>query len=237
MCEEGAHLPRPDGPGGSPALDLAVAQGGFVETVFPAAGHHGRETVFPAAGHGSLADRDTRRAEGGARGTVEVRRPARHGPDDGSKEGRVTDTVGPWQLVRFLHVTGAVLWVGGQLALSLLVLPLARRLLEPGPRDRFAADVGRRFGILTGALFLPLQLGTGWAIAWHKGVGWASLAEPGYGRTLAAKLGLFAVVMLLASAHGLAHAKGRPRLARALAVASLAGSVGVVLLATALPAT
>ncbi|MCW5250379.1 hypothetical protein [Streptomyces sp. SHP 1-2] len=64
-----------------------------------------------------------------------------------------------------------MLWVGGQLALSLLVLPLARRLLEPGPRDRFAADVGRRFGILTGALFLPLQLGTGWAIAWHKGDG------------------------------------------------------------------
>lgn len=44
------------------------------------------------------------------------------------------DTVGWWSLVRFAHVTGAVLWVGGQLALSLVILPLARRLLPRSPR-------------------------------------------------------------------------------------------------------
>ncbi|MEN8652581.1 hypothetical protein ABCR94_18750 [Streptomyces sp. 21So2-11] len=147
------------------------------------------------------------------------------------------DAVGLWTLVRFAHVTGAVLWVGGQLALSLVVLPLARRMLAKEARADFAAAAGRRFGILTGALFLPVQLGTGWTLAWHKGVTWASLAEPGYGRTMAAKLGLFAAVMLAAAAHGWAHSKGRPELARALAVASLVGSLGVVLLATALPAT
>ncbi|WP_129843597.1 hypothetical protein [Streptomyces sp. RFCAC02] len=147
------------------------------------------------------------------------------------------DGIGIWQVVRFLHVTGAVLWVGGQLALSAVVLPLSRRMLAEGTRDRFARDVGRRFAVLTGALFLPVQLGTGWAIARHKGVTWASLTEPGYGRTLFAKLGLFAVVMLLAAAHGWAAAGGRRELARALAVASLVGSLGVVLLATALPAT
>jgi uncharacterized membrane protein len=145
--------------------------------------------------------------------------------------------IGLWQLVRFLHVTGAVLWVGGQLALSLVALPLARRRLSGEAREGFAADAGRRFGILTGTVFLPMQIGTGWALAWHKGVTWASLAEPGYGRVLAAKLGLFAMVMLVAAAHGWAYAKGRPELARALAVASLVGSLGVVLLATALPAT
>jgi uncharacterized membrane protein len=145
--------------------------------------------------------------------------------------------VGLWQVVRFLHVTGAVVWVGGQVALSLVVLPLARRLLAAEDRDRFAARAGRRFGMLTGAVFLPVQLGSGWAMAWHKGVTWASLGEPGYGRVLAAKLGLFGVVMLTAVVHGWAHAKGRPELARALAVGSLVGSLGVVLLATALPAT
>lgn len=46
-----------------------------------------------------------------------------------------------------------------------------------------------------------------------------------------------AVVMLAAAGHGIAHAKGRADLARALAVVSLVGSLGVVLLATALPAT
>ncbi|PWI12914.1 hypothetical protein DI272_01190 [Streptomyces sp. Act143] len=147
------------------------------------------------------------------------------------------DTVGWWSLVRFAHVAGAALWVGGQLALSLVVLPLARRLLAPEARDDFAAAAGRRFGMLTGAVFLPVQLATGWAMARHKGVTWAALAEPGYGRTLAAKLALFVVVMLAAAGHGIAHSRGRADLARALAVVSLVGSLGVVLLATALPAT
>ncbi|MFF0736333.1 hypothetical protein ACFYVK_32570 [Streptomyces chartreusis] len=147
------------------------------------------------------------------------------------------DTVGWWSLVRFAHVAGAALWVGGQLALSLVILPLARHRLAPEPRDDFTAAAGRRFGMLTGAVFLPVQLATGWAMAWHRGVTWASLAEPGYGRTLATKLALFVLVMLAAAGHGIAHAKGRPDLARALAVVSLVGSLGVVLLATALPTT
>ncbi|MFE0965484.1 hypothetical protein ACWDCX_34030 [Streptomyces fungicidicus] len=147
------------------------------------------------------------------------------------------DTVGWWSLVRFVHVAGAALWVGGQLALSLVILPLARHLLDPDAKDRFTAAAGRRFGMLTGTVFLPAQLATGWALAWHRGVTWASLAEPGYGRTLATKLALFVVVMLAAAGHGIAHAKGRADLARALAVVSLVGSLGVVLLATALPAT
>ncbi|MEV7975598.1 hypothetical protein [Streptomyces sp. NPDC086519] len=147
------------------------------------------------------------------------------------------DTVGLWSLVRFVHVAGAALWVGGQLALSLVILPLARQLLDPEAKDRFTASAGRRFGMLTGAVFLPAQLATGWAMAWHKGVTWASLAEPGYGRTLAAKLALFVVVMAAAGGHGIAQAKGHSELARTLAVVSLVGSLGVVLLATALPAT
>ncbi|WP_435615743.1 hypothetical protein [Streptomyces coelicoflavus] len=147
------------------------------------------------------------------------------------------DTVGWWSLVRFAHVAGAALWVGGQLALSLVILPLARHQLAPEAKDSFTAAAGRRFGMLTGAVFLPVQLATGWAMAWHKGVTWASLAEPGYGRTLTTKLALFVAVMLVAAGHGIAHAKGRADLARGLAVVSLVGSLGVVLLATALPTT
>lgn len=43
--------------------------------------------------------------------------------------------------------------------------------------------------------------------------------------------------MLAAGGHGIAHAKGHFEPARILAVASLVGSLGVVLPATALPAT
>lgn len=142
-----------------------------------------------------------------------------------------------WSVVRFLHVLGAALWVGGQLTVSLVVLPLARRLLDEQRRGQVLTAVGRRFGLLTVAAFLPVQLVTGVAIAWHKGVTWASLTDPGYGRILAAKLLLFCAVMAAAGLHGWASGTARPRLARALAVTSLVGSLGVVLLATALPAT
>ncbi|NRQ38661.1 hypothetical protein HII36_43585 [Nonomuraea sp. NN258] len=142
-----------------------------------------------------------------------------------------------WAVVRFLHVLGAALWVGGQLTVSLVVLPLARRLLDDQRRGQVLSAVGRRFGLLTAAVFLPVQLATGVAIAWHKGVTWASLAEPGYGRILAAKLALFCAVMVMAALHGWAAGRGRPAFARSMAVAALAGSLGVVLLATALPAT
>ncbi|MFG1616562.1 hypothetical protein ACGFI3_27705 [Nonomuraea wenchangensis] len=142
-----------------------------------------------------------------------------------------------WSVVRFLHVLGAALWVGGQLSVSLVLLPLARRLMDEQRRGQVLSAVGRRFGLLTAAVFLPVQLATGVAIAWHKGVTWASLAEPGYGRILAAKLLLFCAVMAAAGAHGWLTGAGRPRLARVMAVTSLVGSLGVVLLATALPAT
>ncbi|GGK76945.1 hypothetical protein Ppa06_38620 [Planomonospora parontospora subsp. parontospora] len=142
-----------------------------------------------------------------------------------------------WTVVRFAHVLSAALWVGGQLTVSLVVLPLARRLLDGERRAGVMRAVGRRFGLFTGAVFLPVQLGTGVALAWRKGVTWASLAEPGYGRILAAKLVLFCAVMAAAGLHGWATGGGRPALARAMAVTALVGSAGVVLLAAALPAT
>ncbi|WP_433411565.1 hypothetical protein ACQP1V_22960 [Microtetraspora malaysiensis] len=142
-----------------------------------------------------------------------------------------------WSVVRFLHVLTAALWVGGQLTVSLVVLPLARRLLDAEQRATVLNAVGRRFGVFTAAMFLPVQIGTGVAMAWRKGVTWASLMEPGYGQILAAKLALFCAVMAAAGAHGVASAKGRPRLARVLAVASLVGSVGIIVLAAALPST
>lgn len=60
VYEEGAYLLKPGDAGGSQVLDLAVAQGGFVETTFPAAGHY------------SFVDHDMRHAEAGAMGMVEV---------------------------------------------------------------------------------------------------------------------------------------------------------------------
>ena len=139
-----------------------------------------------------------------------------------------------WAGARFLHVLSAMLWVGGQLTVSLVVMPLTRRTLEGERRATVLTAIGKRFGTLTAGFFLPVQLGTGIALAWGAGVTWASLLEPGYGRVLAAKLALFCVVMVAATLHG-ATTRTRPRLARTMAMTSLVTSVGVVLLATLLP--
>ncbi|WNM31264.1 multicopper oxidase domain-containing protein [Streptomyces sp. Li-HN-5-11] len=60
VYKEGTYLLKPGRPGGSQVLDLAVAEGGFVETTFPAGGHY------------SFVDHDMRHAEAGAMGMVEV---------------------------------------------------------------------------------------------------------------------------------------------------------------------
>ncbi|HEX6469762.1 MAG TPA: hypothetical protein VF069_11755 [Streptosporangiaceae bacterium] len=140
-----------------------------------------------------------------------------------------------WSIVRFLHVLSAALWVGGQIAVSLVVLPAARRLLGPDQRAGVLREIGRRFGVVTMAVFLPVQIATGIALARHNQVTWRSLAHTDYGRILAAKLALFAAVMVAAGLHGMASGRGRTGFARAMAMASLVGSVGVILLATALP--
>jgi uncharacterized membrane protein len=136
--------------------------------------------------------------------------------------------------VRFIHVLSAMVWVGGQLLLSLLVLPVLRRRLDAPSRAPLTREVGIRFGIFTLVIFLPVQIATGIALAAHRGLTMADLAGPGYGRTLSEKLTLFAVVLVISGVHGIAVRRGQDRLARALGIATLLGSVGVVLLATAL---
>ncbi|WP_067599404.1 multicopper oxidase domain-containing protein [Nocardiopsis listeri] len=60
VYKEGAYLLRPDDDGGAQTLDLGTAQGGFVETTFPEAGHY------------PFVDHDLSHAEGGAHGYFEV---------------------------------------------------------------------------------------------------------------------------------------------------------------------
>jgi uncharacterized membrane protein len=141
-----------------------------------------------------------------------------------------------WSLLRFVHVLSAAVWVGGQLTLSALLLPVLRRRLPANLRASMTTSIGRRFGFYTLAVFVPVQVGSGIGLAIQHGVTWHALAQPGYGRTLSAKLAVFVVVMVLSGLHGWAHGTGRTAHARALALGSLIGSCVIVLLATALVA-
>jgi hypothetical protein len=81
---------------------------------------------------------------------------------------------------------------------------------QPRPLTR---EVGVRFGIFTVAIFLPLQIASGVALAAHRGLTLSDLAEPGYSRTLGEKVTLFAVVLLISGVHGVAVGRGQDRLA------------------------
>lgn len=118
--------------------------------------------------------------------------------------------------------------------LSLLVLPVLRRRLDPAGRAPLTREVGVRFGVFTVAVFLPLQLLSGVALAAHRGMTVQRLAEPGYGRTLGVKVLLFAVVLVVSGVHGAAVGHGQDSLARLAAIVTLFGPIGIVLLATSL---
>lgn len=142
--------------------------------------------------------------------------------------------ISAWALVRFTHVIFAVIWVGGQLTFSLVLIPIIRRRLPESLAAGIRSTFGKLFGIFTLAIFLPIQAVTGYFIAEHRGVTWSTLLEPGYGRTLTAKLVVFLLVLLVSGLHGFLTGIGKAAAAKALAVSSLVGSVVIVLLATAL---
>jgi putative copper export protein len=145
--------------------------------------------------------------------------------------------LGLWSIVRFAHVLSAMVWVGGQLTLSAMLLPIVRARLTGADRADVMRRIGQRFGIFTVTLFLPIQVGTGVLLAWRRGVTFSSLTHPGYGRTLLAKLIVFALVMAVSGVHGWAQGTRRAGWARSLAIGSVIGSLVIVLLATALPST
>jgi uncharacterized membrane protein len=142
-------------------------------------------------------------------------------------------SVDGWSLVRFVHVLAAMTWVGGQLLLSGIVLPVLRAELEPAVRAPLVRATALRFALVANAVLLPALLATGIALAWHRGVTWGTFGDPGYGRLLGIKLVLVVTSVVLAAVHGVL-ASARPRSARPLALAGLASSVGIVVFATAL---
>lgn len=142
-------------------------------------------------------------------------------------------SVNGWSLVRFVHVVAAMGWVGGQLLLSAVVLPVLRAQLEPAERVPLVRLTARRFALIANVVLLPVLVTTGIALAWHRGVTFGSFGQPGYGRLLGIKLVLVVVSVALAAVHGWL-ALARPRLARPLAIAGLGSSLGIVVFATAL---
>jgi uncharacterized membrane protein len=139
-----------------------------------------------------------------------------------------------WTLVRFVHVLAAVLWVGGQLTLSLIVRRAAASILQDQSRSALFQTIGQVFGRVSTFVLIPVLLGTGLALIYRRGVELGALTVGSYGQILTTKIVLAFLSFGLAAAHGMVAARAPGRRARLVGIAGGVVSVAVVLLATAL---
>ena len=63
-------------------------------------------------------------------------------------------------LVRFLHLTAALTWIGGMLFIALVLVPVTHALDDVALRRRLVQAVGRRFRVV-GWIALGVLIGTG----------------------------------------------------------------------------
>ena len=148
---------------------------------------------------------------------------------------RYEEGVNVWPTVRFLHLVAAVLWVGGQLTLALVVRQaLERSIADPERRREVFVAAGERFGRLGLLVLMPVLLATGIALAYHRGVDMGILSLPGYGMTLTAKIILAFVSFALAGVHGFVAARASRRMSRILGIVGAVVSLAVVFLAASL---
>lgn len=105
------------------------------------------------------------------------------------------------ELVLFLHIVFATLWVGGMIFLVFVVSPFVRKLPI---RDQVFQEVGRRFSFY-GTFFSLLLLFITGLINIHYIVGLSSLFDLSipYTKTLLQKIGIFFLVVIVSLVHDL----------------------------------
>lgn len=121
-----------------------------------------------------------------------------------------------YQLSVLIHIVAATTWVGGLLFLALVAGPVARRL-PPPERARLIAALGKRFLTIAWAA-LAVLIVTGVVNLVYRGATWESvttgrLFTGSFGRILAVKLALVAVVLGLSALHDFRIGPASTRLA------------------------
>ena len=96
-----------------------------------------------------------------------------------------------WILVRFLHLSAAAIWVGGQVALFLAVPPIRQAASNA---NQIVGVIGRRFGMVAEPALLVLLL-TGMAQASHLDM-WDR-------RQVQEKLTTLIIIVALTGVHGM----------------------------------
>lgn len=119
----------------------------------------------------------------------------------------------------YIHILSAMVWVGGMLFLSLVAVPVARRL-PPAERAHLLDAVGRRFRAV-GWTCVALLIATGIINSSYRGVTWGNLfsgaiLDTTFGQIYCLKLTAVAAMLALTAYHDFVLG---PRTTRSLAQA------------------
>ena len=105
----------------------------------------------------------------------------------------------------WLHILAAVIWIGGMVFLTLVLMPVLRRPEYLGNAAALIRATGMRFRWV-GWLCLSLLLVSGTLHVGYRGFGWTDVATGRifmgpFGRALGIKLLLVAVIILISALH------------------------------------
>jgi len=105
--------------------------------------------------------------------------------------------------LNFLHLLAATVWVGGSLAIPLVITPVIRAKLPPDQRIAMIAAMGMRFRPYAWTALAILAL-TGFrrmTLAFAGSDVWHALHTTSYGQALRAKILLFVVLLVIQAVH------------------------------------
>lgn len=117
-----------------------------------------------------------------------------------------------WALIRWIHLLAAIAWIGGQLFILLVLLPVMRSAMPPIERTLLFARVGERYGTLSW-IALSILVVTGVLNGERRHIAWTELMNSDYGRKLALKLLFVAVVIVITLVHAFYYGRRLTRLA------------------------
>lgn len=114
-------------------------------------------------------------------------------------------------LIRFLHVLGVTVWIGGLVFVGAVAMPVARSASDPARRRELITAVARRFAPVAGVAWV-LILATGMGILGRRDISLGDLPDTDWGTRVLVKL----ILLLAMGAVVLLHAIWQgPRVRRA----------------------
>lgn len=115
-------------------------------------------------------------------------------------------------LIRWLHVIAAVVWIGGNLTMAMVIVPYFRRSVSPVERIKILTQIGKGFEPIVWGCVLVLIFSGIYNIFGSIDLGASETLRP-FMRTLSVKLILVLILIILTAIHSFIMG---PRIAQAV---------------------